>query len=85
MEYDGIKIIKKDLELLTEFNKILEKDIPTISTIEWDRYGVKISDNRIVGLSLYEKKFPELPDVVCRMTTLEILNQMDRYHEPSEP
>jgi Leucine-rich repeat (LRR) protein len=51
----------------------LEKDvgqIPIKSSIEYNTFGVKIEDNHVVGLGLYNKGLTSLPETIGQLTSL---------------
>ena len=59
--YKNINIIKSELEMLTELNEIMGKEIPIISSYSEFEFGVIIEGNHVVGLSLHWRKTAYIP------------------------
>lgn len=49
------------------------KKIPQVNEIRWDTTGVKINDNEITGLGLFQNQLQALPESVSNLKSLEIL------------
>ena len=49
VNYNGAKIIKSEQDVLKELEKQVGR-IPVVPQLSWDTFGVRIEDNRVVGL-----------------------------------
>ncbi len=72
---------KREVELNTKerMNVLLEIEkhtgtIPRVSSISWDTFGVKLENNRVVGLGLYECGLKTLPESITKLTSLKVLD-----------
>jgi len=74
---EEISELKIKMSEQTKAIKNLEKligEIPTVSEIEWNTFGVKVQqDNQIVGLNLYKKGLTSLPNTIGNLTSLKEL------------
>ncbi|MFX1258962.1 MAG: leucine-rich repeat domain-containing protein [Promethearchaeota archaeon] len=67
--------------VLEELEKILGKTIPLKEEIKWDIFGVKIEEDNVIGLSLYNEGLTTLPESIGDLKSLQVLKL--RYNKLS--
>jgi hypothetical protein len=60
-EYNGVKVLKYEWEVLKGLEEMIkemiEEAIPIVSKIEWNTLGIKIDSNRVVGRMANSRTF----------------------------
>ncbi|MHA1311697.1 MAG: leucine-rich repeat domain-containing protein [Candidatus Helarchaeota archaeon] len=59
---------------LQELEKIIGKSIPVVNKIEWGTVGMVLSDNKVLGLGLYECGLTTLPESFGNLINLKELS-----------
>jgi len=60
-------------KVLDELEKIIGKSIPLADDIKWDTFGVKIEENDIIELGLYNRRIKTLPESIVNLKSLKQL------------
>ena len=66
-------VLKELDEIIRKTNWEGYRKLVPVEKIEYDTFGVKIENNKIVGLGLYHQKFTTFPEVITQLTTLREL------------
>ncbi len=65
---------KSDKAILKELEQLIGKSIPAVATIEYDTFGMKLEEDTLVGLGLYNCKLTALPESFGDLKSLQILS-----------
>ncbi len=76
VEYDGIKLYKEELAVLSEFEKLLGKRIPQCEgwNINYHETGYLAVEGYIFALSIYDEQLDSIPKNIGNLKSLEILS-----------
>ena len=74
VNHRGLKVIKRERDVLIELENELGEVIPSVSSIDWETFGFIIRGGHIVGLGLYGRGLTSLPDSIGQLTSLTELN-----------
>ncbi|MFX1255417.1 MAG: leucine-rich repeat domain-containing protein [Promethearchaeota archaeon] len=67
----GVK--PEQAKILEELEKIIKQTIPRVSELRWDTLGIKLEDDEVIGLGLYNCGLTELPEVLNQLNSLKEL------------
>ncbi|MFX0065164.1 MAG: GTP-binding protein [Candidatus Hermodarchaeota archaeon] len=74
MRFDNKWGVKPEqAKILEELEKLLNQTIPNVTELRWDTLGIKIEDDEVIGLGLYNCGLTEIPDVLNQLNSLKEL------------
>jgi len=84
VKHRNIMIAKQDVEVLVALEGLINKPIVEIKDVSWDLIGVRLSNRRVIGLTIYDSGLKELPSNFSQLNKLRVLslfgNEFDKIH-----
>jgi len=74
VKYNGTSMIKRDADVLSEIETLLNEPIPVVSKIKYRSFGFVVHENCVIQLALSEKGLTSLPDIIGNLTSLTYLS-----------
>ena len=67
-------VIPKEAIVLEKLEKLIGNPIPDGDSIDWKTFGMKIADEHVIGLGLYNRGLRTLPEAFGNLEYLQELN-----------
>ncbi|MFX1297222.1 MAG: leucine-rich repeat domain-containing protein [Promethearchaeota archaeon] len=67
------KVKPEQEDVLKDLEKMISNPIPRVKVLVWDTFGVKVDNENIIGLGLYNLKLERLPETFGNLNKLQVL------------